>query len=121
MMTKREQELYDALWYLLNDCINFSNGELTESILENASSVLKKVKSETDTQRLTQSQTPSPPFIFYCKKRYSMSRTGLILRQWVERDGCKVTAYQAYAWDTGCVITSRTETLRVFKFHIEGN
>ncbi len=49
MMTKREQELYDALWFLLNDCINFSNGELTESILENASNVLKKVKSETDT------------------------------------------------------------------------
>lgn len=48
-----------------------------------------------------------------------MSRTRLILRQWVERDGCKVTAYQAYAWDTGNVITSRTETLRVFKFHNE--
>ena len=61
MMTKREQELYDALWYLLNDCINFSNGELTESILENASSVLKKVKSETDTQRLTIELTGNNP------------------------------------------------------------
>lgn len=48
-----------------------------------------------------------------------MGRTGLILRQWVERNGCKVTAYQAYAYDTGSVITSRTEALRVFIFRNE--
>jgi hypothetical protein len=48
-----------------------------------------------------------------------MSRTGLILRQWVERDECYVLAKQAYAWDTGKVITSRTETLCVFKFENE--
>ena len=48
-----------------------------------------------------------------------MGRTGLILRQWVERDGCYVLAKQAYAWDTGDVITSRTETLRVFRFENE--
>ncbi len=29
-----------------------------------------------------------------------MGRTGLILRQWVERNGCKVIAYQAYAVTT---------------------
>lgn len=48
-----------------------------------------------------------------------MGRTGLILRQWVERDGCYVLAKQAYAWDTGDVITSRTETLCVFRFENE--
>lgn len=48
-----------------------------------------------------------------------MGRTGLILRQWVERKGCKVIAYQAYAYDTGNVITSRTERLRVFRFENE--
>lgn len=45
-----------------------------------------------------------------------MSRTGLILRQWVERDGCQVVAYQAYAYDTGVVVTSKTEVLRTFRF-----
>ena len=48
-----------------------------------------------------------------------MGRTGLILRQWVERNGCNVIAYQAYAYDIGNVITSRTEILRVFVFRNE--
>ena len=46
-------------------------------------------------------------------------RTGLILRQWAEREGCYVLAKQAYAYDTGAYITSHTEVLCVFKFHNE--
>ena len=48
-----------------------------------------------------------------------MGRTGLILRQWVARDGCYVIAKQAYAYDTGDMITSQTEVLCVFKFNNE--
>lgn len=48
-----------------------------------------------------------------------IGRTGLILRQWVDRDGCYVLAKQAYAYDTGAYITSHTEVLCVFKFHNE--
>lgn len=46
----------------------------------------------------------------------SYGRTGLILRQWVERDGCTVTAYQAESYETHSVMTSVTDKVRVFIF-----
>lgn len=48
-----------------------------------------------------------------------MGRTGLILRHWVEREGCYIIVKEAYAYDTGYVLTSFTEVLCVFKFHNE--
>lgn len=46
----------------------------------------------------------------------SYGRTGLILRQWVEREGCTVTAYQAESYETHSVMTSVTDKVRVFVF-----
>lgn len=45
-----------------------------------------------------------------------MGRTGLILRQWVERNGCIVTAYQSEAYDAGHVTTAVIDHLRTFVF-----
>ena len=49
----------------------------------------------------------------------SSGRTGLILRQWVERDGCTVTAYQAESYELPSVMTSVTDKVRVFVFENE--
>jgi len=46
----------------------------------------------------------------------SYGRTGLILRQWVERDGCTVTAYQAESYETHTIMTSITDKVRIFVF-----
>jgi len=46
----------------------------------------------------------------------SYGRTGLILRQWVERDGCTVTAYQAESYETHAIMTSVTDRVRIFVF-----
>lgn len=48
-----------------------------------------------------------------------MGRTGLILRQWVERNGNTVSVWQSYAYDTGPIITARIERLTTFKFENE--
>ena len=40
--SRRIEDLERALSELLNDCINFDGGKLTDSILENASKVLKE-------------------------------------------------------------------------------
>ena len=40
-------ELYEALNDLLNDCINFDGGKLTDVFMEKASRALKKARGET--------------------------------------------------------------------------
>lgn len=49
----------------------------------------------------------------------SYGRTGLVLRQWVERRGNLVVVWQSYAFDIGSYTTAREEILRVFKFENE--
>lgn len=46
----------------------------------------------------------------------SYGRTGLILRQWVERDGCTIIVYQAESYETPSVMTSVTDVVRVWVF-----
>jgi len=48
-----------------------------------------------------------------------VGRTGLILRQWTERDGCVVTVYQAESYETPRVMTSVTDKVKVFVFENE--
>ena len=42
-MREHAEELYYSLWFLLNDCINFDGGKLTDSIMARASRVLDKI------------------------------------------------------------------------------
>lgn len=49
----------------------------------------------------------------------SYGRTGLILRQWVERRGRLVVVWQSYAFDVGVYTTAKEEVIRVLKFENE--